>query len=418
MPTDERFLGALRHALKHLYDLTALRESPLVGLLGLSPAPDPAASLRHTLIEAIHSLQPPDEMPAHTEVWRVYEVLLYRYVQRCNQVEVADQLGLSVRHLGRVERTALEALATRLHRRLVLSDRETAEPVARGTSEPLEPAAPADGLEWLQQPYDGEPVDLAQALLAVVELVQPLAGQYRASLDVPSLPELPSVAIHPVALRQALLSLLSAAIRRCQGGRVALRARPLGAEIEVQVRASPAGAGEDTRIAEGLAVARRVLQATGGRLTLDLEGASFSASALLPALEQVPVLLIDDHRGTRDLFQRCVAGTPYRVYPAATLQEALTLARQVPPRLIVLDVMMPDMDGWEVLGRLRQHPLTSGAPILVCSIVAEEELAYSLGASGYLRKPAGRQDFLAALAGLMGTHGNSWEVVGTDGTGG
>lgn len=73
------------------------------------------------------------------------------------------------------------------------------------------------------------------------------------------------------------------------------------------------------------------------------------------------------------------------------------MAQESPPRIIVLDVMMPEIDGWEVLGRLRQHPLTSHIPIIICTILAEEELALSLGASGFLRKPVSREAFLGAL---------------------
>ena len=58
---------------------------------------------------------------------------------------------------------------------------------------------------------------------------------------------------------------------------------------------------------------------------------------------------------------------------------------------------MPQVDGWEVLGRLRQHPLNSHIPTIVCTILAQEELALSLGASAFVRKPVTRQAFLAAL---------------------
>ncbi|NIV31704.1 MAG: response regulator, partial [Anaerolineae bacterium] len=67
------------------------------------------------------------------------------------------------------------------------------------------------------------------------------------------------------------------------------------------------------------------------------------------------------------------------------------------PQVILLDVMMPQIDGWEILGRLRQHPLTSHIPTVVCTILAQEELALSLGASAFVRKPVTRQVFLAAL---------------------
>jgi CheY-like chemotaxis protein len=59
--------------------------------------------------------------------------------------------------------------------------------------------------------------------------------------------------------------------------------------------------------------------------------------------------------------------------------------------------MIPEMDGWEVLQRLRNHPQTASIPIIICSVLDSPELAYSLGASLFLSKPIGRDDILNAL---------------------
>ena len=64
---------------------------------------------------------------------------------------------------------------------------------------------------------------------------------------------------------------------------------------------------------------------------------------------------------------------------------------------------MPHVDGWEILGRLKQHPATKDIPIVVCTILAQQELALSLGASGFLRKPVSRQAFLSALDRQIGS---------------
>jgi CheY-like chemotaxis protein len=59
--------------------------------------------------------------------------------------------------------------------------------------------------------------------------------------------------------------------------------------------------------------------------------------------------------------------------------------------------MMPEMDGWEFLQRLRARPQTAATPVIVCSVINDPELAYSLGASLFLPKPIGRDDVLVAL---------------------
>jgi len=63
--------------------------------------------------------------------------------------------------------------------------------------------------------------------------------------------------------------------------------------------------------------------------------------------------------------------------------------------------MMPGMDGWSLLGRLHEHPATRPIPVLVCTIVAQEEMAIALGATGYLQKPVTRRGFLDALDALV-----------------
>ncbi len=132
-------------------------------------------------------------------------------------------------------------------------------------------------------------------------------------------------------------------------------------------------------------------------MTAEIDGERLVVTTILPASEKTPVLVIDDNLDTLRLLQRYASNTRYRVVPATTLAEGLELAPEAMPRAIVLDVMMPEVDGWEALGRLLQHPLTRNIPVVVCTILAEEELALSLGASGYVRKPISRQAFLSAL---------------------
>jgi CheY-like chemotaxis protein len=107
--------------------------------------------------------------------------------------------------------------------------------------------------------------------------------------------------------------------------------------------------------------------------------------------------VIEDNLDTLQLFQRYASGTRYRLVTSPDPEQALALAEDVRPWVIVLDVMMPQVGGWKTLARLRQHPLTESTPIVVCTILPQEELAFSLGANAYVRKPVRREDFLAAL---------------------
>ena len=74
--------------------------------------------------------------------------------------------------------------------------------------------------------------------------------------------------------------------------------------------------------------------------------------------------------------------------------------------------MLPDMDGWELLAHLYEHPATRAIPIVVCSVIREEELALELGAAVYVPKPVRHGDLLAALDQALATAGSMLQTGG------
>ncbi len=407
--TEEQFLYHLRYALNHLYDPHYLHDSPLADLLGVTDRANAPAGLRRVLTEAIEALKPAGSPPSQSRTWRIYELLFYRYVQQFNQQEVADQLGLSVRHLRREQQIALEELACRLREQFGLTGKfDTAEKEETAAApEPVEAAATAavaettvsEDLAWLKDDIEGAS-DLSQTLLTVLNLVRPLAARHDVALDIVTADFLPNLAVHPVALRQVLLNLLSTAIPKAEGGRVRISAQPSGWEVEIQVVCTDPGLHPSPILDDDrrrLDMTQQLTSLSGGQVTLSSDEGGFAATLSLPVLERFPVLVIDDNADVLQLLQRYASGTRYQVFGARDPEQATSLAEQLLPQIVVLDVMMPKVDGWEVLGRLQQHPVTSHIPIVVCTILAQEELALSLGASAFLRKPVSRQAFLEAL---------------------
>ncbi|MCL6511170.1 MAG: response regulator, partial [Anaerolineae bacterium] len=110
------------------------------------------------------------------------------------------------------------------------------------------------------------------------------------------------------------------------------------------------------------------------------------------------LLVIDDNPGLIRLFRRYMTGHAWRVVEATSLSEAIAAADEHPPDAIVLDVMLPRQDGWEVLRALKLHERTRHAPVIICSVMHQPELASQLGAAGYLKKPVTQAQLLQALA--------------------
>ena len=394
------FLDALRDDLHHLYDAEHLRASPLAAICGVENRFDTATALRTILIDAIECLKPDDDTPPDGRGWLVYEALSGCYVQQLGQKVVADQLGISVRHLRRELRSAAEALADDLWQKHCRDMTPQGEPSLE------EPSLPQyEELAWLRDLPPTHPVALGPAVREVFDLARPLASERNVRLVSTIGDDVPALAVHSVALTQALLSVLTVAVARSEsGGEVRVSAAPSGWDVDVGLDSTAEADGRavdssaDPNDTANLELAGQIALLCGGALRVPAHhGARFGATLSLPALEQVPVLAIDDHPDTLRLLRRYTTGTRYRLLETNDVEEALSLATSIRPEVIVLDVLMPKVDGWRVLARLREHPLTRGVPTIVCTIMAQRNLALSLGASDFLKKPITRHSFLAAL---------------------
>ena len=214
---------------------------------------------------------------------------------------------------------------------------------------------------------------------------------------------LPLVGGPRAALRQALLNLLAAAVNTSPGGQVqvAMESDSRHVSVHVRVAESHVGPGRPAgEVVEELRMTRRLCALFGGTLQLStgVETAQLSAATLvLPAAPQAPVLVIDDNADALHLMERYLAGTHYAFHGTREPEQAVALAEELIPRAIVLDVMLPGIDGWELVGRLREHPRTRDVPIVICTILPQEQLAIALGAAAFLRKPVAREVLLEVL---------------------
>jgi hypothetical protein len=109
------------------------------------------------------------------------------------------------------------------------------------------------------------------------------------------------------------------------------------------------------------------------------------------------VLVIDDDADARLLLDHMIAGHGATVLTASSGAEALDLARTAHPDLVTVDVMMPQMSGWEVIQALREDPALRAIPALIVSVVADAPESALVGAEDRLSKPVNREALLAAL---------------------
>ena len=392
---DDEFQAALLAALNHLYDPDRLRHSPLLRALDLPDSAAAPARLQQILLDAIHAMKPLPSEPVGSIRRRVYSVLQLRYEQQFSQKEVAAQLGLGVRQYRRVQQNALHTLALRLMKQFAHSA-DAATPVGAGPADEL-----PETLQWISKLATDEIARVEQVLRNVLILVQPLALRHGKVLVVEDIPAT-SAAAHPLVLRQALLALLNAFILHGSGDKLTVRVIVERQTVMIRILSQAIdamGVPVPPALTAELAMARKMLEYYGGsvRTSHGDPAGSFATDLCCRDAATVPVLVVDDHEDSLALLQRYMEGTSYSIVTVSNPQETLELAAAHQPWAIVLDVMMPEMDGWEVLGLLKQDPRTAHVPVLVCTVLDQSELALSLGASAFLRKPVTRPDLLAAL---------------------
>jgi CheY-like chemotaxis protein len=408
----ESFVHELSRALSHLYDPGVLRRSSLAQFLGISRQADAISALRRMLTDAIGALKPNDSVPPGANAWRLYHILYYRYVEQFKQRDVAIDLALSVRQLRRQEKVAVQVLADYLwtqydlgHKAHLLrpSSQIDDQVVLRNASVSAGTPSRDEELAWLEKTVPSEPIDVRELLQATLETVRPLARTLDVSVECSVPDNLPPVNVQLTTMRQSLLHLVTTAARYIPGGRVELSAEVLTRRTGIRILVVAQGIVSplvNERGGENLDIARKLVCISGGSLELALDASAkvpFTARIVLPTAEQVPVLVIDDNVDTLRLLQRYLSGSRYRFAGTSSPKEALRLAEQLVPQMIVLDVMLPELDGWELLGRLREHPKTCDVPIIVCTILPQEQLALTLGAAEFIQKPVSRNSLLTAL---------------------
>jgi CheY-like chemotaxis protein len=111
-------------------------------------------------------------------------------------------------------------------------------------------------------------------------------------------------------------------------------------------------------------------------------------------------LVVEDDFKAAELIRVQLEAQGFTVLHAASAEAALVLAIQQPLSLITLDILLPNMDGWEFLGRLKKVPELRAIPVVILSIVADANKGFALGASAVMQKPISRLELYEALVGL------------------
>lgn len=398
MMTREEFVVALRAALMQLDDFSSLRNSPLLPRLcptGHSPSP---VALQERLVGVIHGLR----YASSANAQRYYDVLRYRYVEHLSQSDVAFQLGISERQLRREQTNAIELLAEQLWRD-IRHDEDAAPdaPPSLAAGRTEEQKLIHTEMDWLRQHLTRGSCQVEDALLKSLLDVKSLAENYQVQITHCIHSEVGIAAVPLLALRQSLLAVLTALVPRAAHQPLHLTANRSGAEIQIRIEFAATGKAVDEVCTHHVQIAHQILSPFGGGVRFGgcKPPDAYPCQVVLkfPTVNSVPVLVVDDNPDATGLLQRYAQDTRFHILTTNNGLETLRLACEDKVQVILLDIMMPEIDGWDLLAELRHHPATQDIPIAVCSVLPHAELSAVLGARMFIQKPVSQESFLRAL---------------------
>jgi CheY-like chemotaxis protein len=394
MVTEADFRKLVKDALEHLYDPAYLATHPLLPQLETLTNANRltrAQKLRSLLKEAIEAIRPQRNLPAHAPEWRSYRALQYRYVQGMSHGQVESELGISLRQLQRELHKGLDALAALLWEMRVTEAKSSPEAAWPEMGE-----VQALRNEMSQWRLAREACEVHALLDEALGMLKPLLGQPAPNLRIELPASLAPVLVDATLTRQALFQILRLALQNADGNEIHVEANARGNRVGILIHCL---AGGINPLAPDWQMAQLLFEQQGGTLTAEAPaGAGARLLISLPQASPPRVLVIDDNQATHQLFERYLRPHFYEVAHAYSGPDALTQVVETPPDIIILDVMMPTVDGWQVLRGLAEDPMAAAIPVVVCSVLKEPELALSLGARAYLKKPVDRLELLATLA--------------------
>ncbi len=289
-----------------------------------------------------------------------------------------------------------------------------------------------------------ESIDVRTAVEEVASTIQPLIEKNLNTLHLEFAPDLGYLEADLIRLRQCLFNLLSNASKFTENGDIWVRVERLCVDqrdwLSFSVTDSGIGMTEE-QLAKlfqpftqadasstrkyggtglGLTITKRFCELMDGSIavrTVFGEGSTFEIRLpAMPLLQSIPVnetvrpeeglvpregrirvLAIDDDTNSLEWIRRTLKAPHFQVFTATEGKSGLQVAQEIVPDVIILDVVMPGMDGWSVLSALKANPVTQEIPVILATIHDDRGMGLALGATDYLTKPLDRERLVAIL---------------------
>jgi len=395
---EEESLGkALLEALVHLHDPNYRPGDAISVMLGCAPKQN-LADVQAALAEALEQLAPDRDRQSSDRATRPFEVLRSRFLLQLTQEETAERLYLSLRTVQREQRRGVYLLARRLLDRAEQPGTQENGVESRSTQAANWREQLKREMAWLQRYDQDAKADVRETLESVMPLAHKSVEQHGRFLRFANAAPNVTVSVHPSALRQVLLTAileLARSLPPAASLTLAFRETPGRLEITISGELSAASDPPDTTLLGELAAL------AGASLEMRPQGDQASLVIAAPVVEEVAdrvtVLAVEDNLDLIALYQSYCEGTRYEIVHLWDPRRVFEAVETHDPDIILLDVLLPNANGWDLLLDLHANDATREVPIIVCSVITNKDLALALGAVQYLQKPVWRPQLIEAF---------------------
>lgn len=374
--------------LENLYDIPHLQNHALNSYLDdkliVSEIPHVSNPLRKTILEYLELLSPRESSNIYSPQSRLYNVLYLRFVEGLTVQQTANELGISSRQAYRDLQKGKNDI-TRLFWDDIQKNKQKNNiepPIKKTTINP----------EMANINISIQQIDLKKIINHSLKRVESLSQKREIKIEY-DIPNFPIKINSDVAIAQqictSIISQTIQSIQNCSLNIQLIKDSPHNMlNLSFKMETIPESLIDQTT--------KALCKELGWLIEEEVNEQNVSIS-IKTASQPTIVIVIDDNEGIIDLFKRYLTKHEFKVVGCLDGNTGIQKARTLKPILIFLDVMMPYVDGWEVLQNLQIDEETQHIPVIICSVFNDPALAFSLGAAGVISKPIRRDDITAVF---------------------
>lgn len=386
------FENLVKDALYNMFDYASL-ESHLLLDAGIKPPPDYKGSrgnfLKNILVDCIESLKPQDvDYDFTSNEWRSYIILSQRFIENVNSTELAKKLFLGERQIRRNQKKAIRAVALILWNKIQSDNQDLPkEEINNGFV------------------INRELINLNQVVQSVIDLLKNQFDQQSIDVRFMDPDNIVTIKSDRIILRQIFIRIFHLFLQNRDFKQIKIYLDQKQDDIELVFQLPDSNIDLES-ILFYLHTQENMIQQWMNELNIQMDGCKaldcYEFIIRFVSQEKKLILVVDDQEPALKMYERYLSKTNYKIYGLSKATKVLNKAIDLKPSLILLDIMMPKLDGWEVLQSLRVNEKTKNIPIVVCSAWGEPDLAKSLGANHFLRKPIVQRELLTILESILG----------------